>query len=232
MLHPFPTTAVILLAGGVGSRMGSSMPKQYLPLRGKPVALWSFEVFCQLPIQELVVVCREEYRPLFLEAAINSTCRLHFAEPGEQRQDSVFNGLQKISKEIELVCVHDAARPLITKKIVENVLLHAHKAGAAAAGMPLKFTIKETAADGTILNTPDRSRFWEVQTPQAVRIELLKKGFAKAKELNAAVTDDLSLVELLQIPAKMVSGSYANLKITTPEDLHIAELLLPQKIVL
>lgn len=225
-----PFTSAILLAGGSGTRMGNANPKQYLPILGKPIALWSFELFTSIPqIQEVIVVCQGEYQPYFSEAFeqyMRDDIQLKFAAPGTRRQDSVFNGLQQIAEHSELVCIHDSSRPLITKDMVERVLKDGFSMGAAAVGMPLKFTIKEAAPCGTVVGTPDRSRYWEVQTPQVIQPALLKEAFQKANKENLTVTDDLSLVELLNRPVKMVEGSYSNLKITTPDDLHLAELLM------
>lgn len=214
--------SVILLAGGLGSRMQTQIPKQYLPLKNKPVALYSFEVFLQLPeIEEIVVVCTEEYRHLFSA----TTKRITFAIPGERRQDSVFNGLQAIHKDSEFVCIHDSARPHITPDLVRRVLDAGLLYGAATVGMPAKNTIKECNEFAFVKHTPDRSRIWEIQTPQVLRASLLREGFKQVAKKNLTVTDDVSIVEHLKYPVKIVEGDSRNLKITTPEDLLIAEYL-------
>lgn len=214
---------LILLAGGQGSRFGGDTPKQYLLLKGKPLALHSFHLFqgCE-EISEIVVVCAKEFEALFLEHA---TRPIVFAEPGERRQDSVANGFQELSKEIELVCIHDAARPYPTKQMFIDVLCAAETHGAAAVGMPVKYTIKDCDGEGLVMETPDRARFWEIQTPQALRQPILLEGLVKAREEEVAVTDDTSLAELVGSKVKIVKGSYRNIKVTTPEDLLIAEQL-------
>lgn len=214
--------SAILLAGGIGSRMQSDKPKQYLELANKPLALHSFDVLNTMPqVHEIIVVCEPEYRNLF-----KTTKPIKFALPGKRRQDSVYNGFQQIAQNSNLVCIHDSARPFITKQIVENALNTAMQHGAVAVGVPLKFTIKETEPNQTVISTPDRSRFWEVQTPQVILPDLLRCGFAFAQEHNLTVTDDVSLVELIKHPLKMVEGSHHNIKITTPDDLQFAEWLL------
>lgn len=213
--------SVILLSGGQGKRMGSEIPKQYLRLGDQAVASYSFEMFCEMDkIHEVIVVCQDEFRPFFHHE------KGLFASPGERRQDSVFNGFQKASG--DLICIHDAARPFVTPKIVREVLKAGNHTGAAALGVPLKFTIKEMDPDGFVLKTPNREAFWEIQTPQVLRRELLSEGFAWVQTRGLTVTDDVSLAELIHHPVKLVPGNHLNLKITTREDLMIAEALLPK----
>jgi 2-C-methyl-D-erythritol 4-phosphate cytidylyltransferase len=227
--HPGGTTmknvCVILVAGGVGTRMQTAIPKQFLHLNKKEVARHSFDLFAALPeIKEIVVVCAEAYRHIFDTKKEN--VKVSFAQPGERRQDSVYNGLQAMTTECPFVCIHDAARQFITQEIVQRVLDAAREHGAAVAGMPLKFTIKECSASKLVQKTPDRSCLWEIQTPQAIETNLLKQGFAHAHKHNLTVTDDVSLIELLGLPVKVVPGCYRNIKITTPDDLAFSELLL------
>lgn len=214
--------AVILLAGGLGSRMGSSVPKQFLTLAGKPIVLHSFELFRQLPDKpEIIVVSELNYRHLF-----QNEPWVKFALPGERRQDSVWNGLQAVSDDIELLCVHDAARPLVDSKTIAKVIDEAKTYGAAVAAVPMKCTVKESREGGFVGRTLDRSRLWEIQTPQAMKRSFLEEGFAQAFDRNLTVTDDVSLVELIGEQVKIVEATYANIKITTKEDLHFAEMLL------
>ncbi len=213
---------VILLAGGTGSRMNASCPKQYLLLKNKPIVLHSLEVFLNMPeINEVVIVCDPAYQSHFSNQSLGK--HIKFALPGKRRQDSVYNGLQIVNPESQLICIHDASRPFITLPIVQRVLKAAHQHGAAAPGMPLTFTIKESDGRQFVRNSPDRSLLWEIQTPQALRPDILKKGFESAITQNKTVTDDVSLAELINHPVKLVEGCRKNIKITTQEDLFIAE---------
>jgi 2-C-methyl-D-erythritol 4-phosphate cytidylyltransferase len=215
--------AFILLAGGQGTRFGSDLPKQYTDLKGKPLVLHAFEVFQQCEqIDEIVVVCGKEYQSFFSDVAKKP---IKFAASGHRRQDSVENGFKEVSADADIICIHDGARPYPTKQMVVDVLDAAHTYGAAAVGMPVKFTLKDCDGEGMVVSTPDRSRFWEIQTPQALRRALLTDGLALATKAGLTVTDDTSLAELMGAKVKIVPGSYSNIKVTTPEDLLIAERL-------
>lgn len=216
--------SVILCAGGVGSRMGSATPKQFLMLGDKPVARHSFDLFLGLPeVVEIVVVCDPAYRALFHTEIFSG---IRFALPGERRQDSVYHGLQALSSECRMVCVHDAARPFITPELVRCVASAAAEYGAAAAGLPMKYTVKEVNRERLVIKTVDRSQLWEIQTPQIMRRELLEKGYEYANARQLTLTDDVSFVEQLGLPVKLVEGSYDNFKLTTPEDLEAAHRMV------
>ena len=219
--------AVVLLAGGSGSRMKADRPKQFLELRGKPVLEHSIELL--LGVQQmtaLVLVIAEEFRSLdFVAAAAERDSRIKFADPGKERQDSVSNGLASVPDECTLVAVHDAARPLVTLDAVHTCLADAATHGAAVLAVPMKATVKE-GADGFVVQTLDRSKLWEIQTPQVMRPQLLREGFRKVREEGLQVTDDVSIIEQMGEPVKLTLGEYTNLKLTTPEDMIIAETIL------
>lgn len=220
--------SVILLAGGLGTRMQAPLPKPFLLLGGKPVACHSFEVFMSMPeVFEIIIVCDSAYHPLF--SYKRKGLHLAFAEPGARRQDSVYNGFKKTNAKAHLICIHDSARPFISLECVRPVLAAAHETGAAALGMPIKFTVKECDKHGFVKNTPNRDLMWEIQTPQVIRPDLLQKGFNKADQSQLTVTDDVSLAELISHPVKIVKGCYENIKMTTPEDLLLAENIMRKR---
>ncbi|XP_066313076.1 2-C-methyl-D-erythritol 4-phosphate cytidylyltransferase, chloroplastic-like isoform X2 [Miscanthus floridulus] len=251
------SVSVILLSGGQGKRMGvsclfcfkpvfsfwsqqrkgmlssycalvrASMPKQYLPLLGLPIALHSLKTFCQLKeVKEVVVVCDPDYSDLFEGSIADQQIPLKFARPGKERQDSVFNGLQEIDGDSELVCVHDSARPLVSSEdVLEDAAVH----GAAVLGVPVKATIKEANSDSFVVKTLDRKTLWEMQTPQVMKPNLLRDGFELVKRDSLEVTDDVSIVEYLKHPVYITEGSYTNIKVTTPDDLLLAERLKNEK---
>ncbi|KAL0364950.1 UNVERIFIED_CONTAM: 2-C-methyl-D-erythritol 4-phosphate cytidylyltransferase, chloroplastic [Sesamum angustifolium] len=194
------SVSVILLAGGKGKRMGASMPKQYLPLLGQPIALYR---------------CEREYPH-----------RHEICFTRKERQDSVYSGLEAIDSNSELVCIHDSARPLVLAGDVAKVLKDGQRVGAAVLGVPAKATIKEANSDSFVVKTLDRKTLWEMQTPQVIRPGLLKKGFELVNREGLEVTDDVSIVEHLRHPVYITEGSYTNIKVTTPDDLLLAERIL------
>ena len=205
--------------------MGASIPKQYLELCGRPIVAWSLRLFASMrEVRDVVVVCEPEYKDLISshwdlavaeakekEKALgqnSSTPELKWALPGAERQDSVQSGLASIDPVSKLVAVHDSARPLATAEEVRACLGDALEAGAAVLGVPVKPTIKEVNDDGTVARTLVRARLWEVQTPQVIEPELLRRGFQFARERNLEVTDDVSVVELLD---QLMPGADADL---------------------
>uniref|UniRef100_A0A0D3EX59 2-C-methyl-D-erythritol 4-phosphate cytidylyltransferase, chloroplastic n=1 Tax=Oryza barthii TaxID=65489 RepID=A0A0D3EX59_9ORYZ len=224
------SVSVVLLSGGQGKRMGASMPKQYLPLLGLPIALHSLKTFCQLKeVKEVVVVCDPDYKDIFGGSIENVQIPIKFALPGKERQDSVYNGLQEIDGDSELVCVHDSARPLVSSEDVKKVLEDAIVHGAAVLGVPVKATIKEADSNSFVVKTLDRKTLWEMQTPQVMRPSLLRDGFELVKRDGLEVTDDVSIVEYLKHSVYITEGSYTNIKVTTPDDLLLAERLMNEK---
>lgn len=219
-------TSLIFLAGGKGTRMNASTPKQYLPLLKKPIALYSFELFCDMEeFFEIVVVCEVMYQKIFFTNKKN----ILFATPGNRRQDSVFSGLQKTSSSSELICIHDSARPLVKKTSIQNLLKLASITGAAALSNPVTSTIKECDEEKTVKKTLKRDSLYEIQTPQVLKKDLLELGFSYAHRNNLDVTDDVELAELVGHPVKLLINTAENIKITTPFDLILAKAILTKK---
>lgn len=219
--------AVILLAGGKGKRMKSTVPKQFLLLLGKPVFLRSLDIFRSMEgiVTNIIIVLDESYREEYSHILAEDS-RISWADPGTERQDSVFNGLSQVPDTASLVAVHDAARPLVTIQEVTNVLTDGLIHGAAVLGVPMKATVKESADGQFVLRTVERSRLWEIHTPQVSTKALFLEGFAKVKAENLEVTDDVSVIEALGKPVKLTLGEYTNIKLTTPDDLQVAEQVL------
>lgn len=221
---------VILLAGGKGKRMKSSVPKQFLPLLGKPVFLRSLDVFRSMHgiVTNIIIVLDESYREEFNHILAEDS-RICWADPGIERQDSVFNGLNVMPDSCSIVAIHDAARPLVTVQEVKNVLQDGMTHGAAVLGVPMKATVKESEDGQFVLRTVERSRLWEIHTPQVASKSLFLEGFAKVKANNLEVTDDVSVIEALGKPVKLTLGEYTNIKLTTPDDLQVAEQVLRER---
>lgn len=222
--------SLILCSGGTGTRMGASLPKQYLCLNQKPIALYSFDLFVESPwIDEIVVVCENEYRSLFQ----CSHKPLFFASPGKIRQLSVHSGLLKTSPLSEFILVHDAARPFFDLSFLQPLLKAVCRTGAAALAAPIYSTVKEATPQRFVSKTLDRSRLWEMQTPQGLRRSLFFQSFAYAEQNKIEVTDDVSLAENYGHPVEIVPSSPRNFKITTPFDLLLAQTVLtapPEKV--
>ena len=188
------SVTLVLLAGGVGKRMGANMPKQYLPLLDVPIAVYSLRKFATMEeVGEIVVVCNEDYDEVFTKEKIEKP--ISIARPGAERQDSVFNGISKARKEAKLLAIHDSARPLTDLDDARRCFEDGAKHGAAVLAVKCKATIKQANEDGSIDKTLDRNLLWEMQTPQVREPNVLKEGFQFVKENGLEVTDDVSVVE-------------------------------------
>ncbi|CAM8944917.1 unnamed protein product [Rhodiola kirilowii] len=194
-------------------------------------------------VKEIIVVCDPSYKDIFEETAEKIQVILKFTIPGKERQDSVYSGLQvntvdllsspklsyflyAVDPHSQLVCIHDSARPLVTPKDIEQVLKDGWVNGAAVLGVPVKATIKEANGSSFVVKTLDRRTLWEMQTPQVIKPDLLQKGFDLVNREHLEVTDDVSIVEHLRHPVYITEGSYTNIKVTTPDDLLLAERIL------
>ena len=215
--------ATIVAAGGYGSRFSAGTPKQLIPLGGRPLFVWCLRVFEQVKaVREIVVVVPPGLHAEFCEAA-RGIARLKWAAGGARRQDSVRAGLEAVSEDVEIVLVHDAARPFISLSMVEHLVEAAAHYGAAIPVAPVVETLKEVVAE-RVVATVDRSRIFCAQTPQAFRRELLASLFDAAPQ-DQVWTDESSMAEFLGVAVAAVPGERRNIKITYPEDLRYAEYL-------
>lgn len=222
--------AAIIVAAGQGKRMETDINKQYLLLKGKPILAHTINVFenCAL-IDEIIVVVGEHEK---------AKCLYNIIKPygfkkvkkliagGQTRQQSMYNGLKEVSTNTDVVITHDGARPLIHEFILQKSIKETLVHKATIVGVPVKDTIKMVNSEGIVNNTPQRDLLWTVQTPQVFSYKLLLKAHKAALEEGYVGTDDAMLVERIGHPIKLIKGKYDNIKITTPEDLIIAEAII------
>jgi 2-C-methyl-D-erythritol 4-phosphate cytidylyltransferase len=226
-----PLTSVIIPAAGLGRRMNASVSKQYLQLNGKPILAHTLDAFEKCPlIDEIVLVINPDELELCQEQVIGaySYTKIKLVAGGDTRQESVYAGLKAVNPRTRIVLIHDGARPLIRQSVIRKSIEETLKHRATVVGVPAKNTIKVINEDGFVEATPDRNYLVEIQTPQTFDYDLIKEAHQKALESGVAGTDDAFLVEWLKIPVKIVVGDYTNIKITTPEDLTIAEAIIKQ----
>ncbi len=226
-LLPLKTCGAVIVAAGNASRMGG-IDKVMAPLKGEPMIVHTVRTFdgCDA-IFEIVIVTRED-----LILPIQGLCR-GFSKVkavvvgGASRQESVNLGLNALSEKVQLAAIQDGARPLITWQVIDRTVRAANTYGAAAPAIPVKDTIK--VVEGRVIKqTPDRSKLFAVQTPQVFDFDLLRGALKKAELDKAEVTDDCSAVERMGMVVKIVEGDEKNIKVTTPFDLKLAEMLMEE----
>jgi 2-C-methyl-D-erythritol 4-phosphate cytidylyltransferase len=225
---PLKTCGAVIVAAGSASRMGG-IDKVMAELGGEPMIKRTVRAFQECDaVKYIVIVTRED-----LILPIHNLCRefpkvMEVVAGGKTRQESVQRGVNALDQKVELVAIHDGARPLITWQLIDRCIRAGNTYGAAAPAIPVKDTIK-TVEGGIVVNTPDRSKLRAVQTPQVFDLDLLQGALLKAQQDGAEVTDDCSAVERLGMKIKIVEGDEKNLKVTTPMDLKIAEMLLEEQ---
>ena len=224
---PLQYCGAVIVAAGNASRMGG-IDKVMAPLQGEPMILRTVRTFqnCDA-IKEIVVVTRQD-----LVTPIRALCAdfdkvTAVVVGGADRPASVKAGLGALSKKVELAAVQDGARPLITEEVIDRTVRAANTYRAAAPGVPVKDTVK-VVKGGIVIATPERQALQAIQTPQVFDIDLLRCALEKAEQDKVAITDDCSAVEHLEMSVKIVEGDERNIKVTTPMDLKIAELLLEE----
>lgn len=219
----------LIVAAGKGTRMRSSTKKQFLDLGGFPILFYSVGVFekCNI-IDQIVLVVNEndiDYcRNLVRQYNFRKVYKI--ISGGEIRQESVYNGLKALNGVSDIVLIHDGVRPFITEDIIIKSVENAKLYGSCVVGVPVKDTVKICDTDNFISSTPDRKLLWAVQTPQTFKYEIIMKAYESAISDNFIATDDSMIAERLGYKVKMINGDYKNIKITTPEDMLIANAFL------
>ena len=224
-------TSAIIVAAGKGTRMGPNIDKLFLEVAGKPVIGHTWQAFDSAScIDEIVLVIREGWEKSCRDLAVQFQFkkRFHFAIGGAQRQDSVWNGLQKLNPSTEIVVIQDGARPCTRESLITATVVAARESGAAVAAQPASDTIKESADGRVISRHLDRQSLWTVQTPQTFRVAVIRGALAAVREKNISVTDDTAACEWVGQPVRLVSSNAPNPKVTLPTDLPYIEMLLQQ----
>ena len=228
--HEAPALWAILLAGGVGRRLGSDKPKQFLKVGGFPLILWSFHALDEaFSLDGMVVVTTKEHQKdleTLMEERPRRVAHLFFTEGGAQRQDSVRNGLAELPEECESVIVHDGARPFIGSSVAERLVSAFSNHRAVIPGAVEKNTLKRVDKDELVQETLDRKRVYEIQTPQLFHRDLLDNAHSSALEEKYVGTDCASLVERMGEKVKVVLGDEYNLKVTTKRDIFLMKCMI------
>lgn len=227
--RPEAFVSAIIVAAGQSRRMGGDTSKQFILIDGVPVIVRTLKAFeIAERIREVVIAARQEDIPqmyaLIQDYEITKVKQI--ITGGETRQESVFRAITQVDENADFLAIHDGARPLIRPQEIDLAVSAAVEHGAAALGVPVKDTVKQVDADGKIVDTPERSALWAVQTPQVFSRALYLRAAEQAGEAAAQLTDDCQLIERTGAPVYLVRGAYANLKITTPEDVFAAEGIL------
>jgi len=224
------TVSAIIVAAGSGRRMAGDIPKQYLPIGGIPVLVHTLRVFCSAPfIEQIFLVVRSEDLSFCSEKILTFEAfskEIKLVEGGAERQDSVYNGLLAADgRPDDIVVIHDGVRPFLTPLQLSECVETARCDGACILGLPVSSTLKMVNPTGIIKKTLTRDHIWQAQTPQAFRFSIIMEAHTAARKAGLKTTDDAMLLELSGIDVRVIRGSGTNLKITTPEDLAMAEAI-------
>ena len=225
---PLKYCGAVIVAADTASRMGG-IDKVMALLDGEPMIVRTVRTFQNcVAVKEIVIVTREDLIPKITSMCAKFDKVRAVVVGGKDRAESVRNGLRMLSKQVKLAAVQDGARPLITEAVIDRTIRAAHTYGAAAPAIPVKDTVK-VVEGGIVTTTPDRSTLKAIQTPQVFDVDLLKGALKKAELDGAAITDDCSAVELMGFKVRIVEGDERNIKVTTPMDLKIAQMLLEEE---
>lgn len=219
--------SAIILAGGKGKRMGSDISKQFITVNGKPILYYTLSKFLKCKdIENIILVLpKDEIQYCVKEILEKYSLKVNkIIEGGKERQESVYNGLKACS-DSSIVLIHDGARPFVSENIIRNGIRYASKYGAAAPGVMPKDTIKIKNSEGFSIQTPNRENLVAVQTPQVFKWSTIMECHEKIKRDKIVVTDDTMVIEMYGHKVYLYEGEYNNIKVTTQEDLLIAEYL-------
>ncbi len=227
-----PYCTAVIMAAGKGKRMGTDISKQFLPVCGREILAWTVAKFEASPaVDEIILMAGtegiEEVRELCTKYGWKKVCQV--ALGGKERQNSVANGLRLLSEKTEIVLIHDGVRPFVTEEMIETSIEGALRCGGCVVGVPAKDTIKICDSDQMAVETPDRNTLWQIQTPQTFRREEICAAYRKAAAEGFLGTDDASVSEYVGGRVYVAMGDYRNIKITTKEDLLIAEAFLREE---
>lgn len=219
----------IIAAAGKGKRMGANINKQFLPLKGKPILYYTLKIFCENKLIDDIIISASSDEIAYINKNIIEKYNFKkiktVVEGGSERQDSIFNAL-KVAKGYDIIVIHDGARPFVSDDIIEKGIYYANIYGAAACGVNPKDTIKLKDEKGYSKGTLDRDKLFCIQTPQSFKYDLIMDCHKKIKKEGIRVTDDTAVVENYGNKVYLYNGSYNNIKITTPEDMIVAENLI------
>lgn len=225
---------VIIVAAGSGKRMKSAIAKQYIELKGRTIISYTIETFNNSENIDDIILVTSSDAVDYVKSEIVEKYRFKkvraVVEGGEERQDSVYNGLKAVPGDTDVVLIHDGVRPFVADKYIAQLESVAMEFGGCVLGAPVKDTIKVCDSEGYITDTPKRETLWLAQTPQCFKYDVIMKAYEKAEQEGYRGTDDSMLAERLGIKIKIVKGDYENIKITTPEDLYIGEVILENMI--
>ena len=223
----------IVPAAGEGSRFGGAVRKQFIALNGLPILSHTLRALAAsraLAAMIVVVPPGEESRGRDALSLARVDIETEVISGGQERQDSVYKGLQRAKPDTDMVLIHDGVRPFVSREVVLATIEGAEEWGAAVAAVPVTDTIKRVDAGGLVVDTPAREQLWAVQTPQVFRYALLMRAHQSVREHGIVVTDDAALVERIGVKVKVVRGSYENIKITSEDDLPLADLILRRRL--
>lgn len=219
----------IIVAAGRGSRMGLGYNKVLADLCGRPVIDWTIKKFIESKLIDILVLVinPEDQRAIDeLCQAYRNQISLITIHGGARRQDSVYNGLKALPESVDIVLIHDGARPFVDRKLIQDSIVKTRELGAVCAGLPAKDTIKIVDSQQAVVSTPERSLIWQAQTPQSFKKGIILEAYKQAFEKGINGTDDASLAEEAGFKVTMFEGSYKNIKLTSKEDLILGQYFI------